>query len=250
MSQLLRNLNLAAGVVQVLQGGILYGLVAEYGRQEWPVQSLGWKSEVLSTDEYQLGWLVPTFSLLSAANHLYGAAVGYDSIISSKRNLVRWIEYAVTASIMLWIIGTLSGITDYRTLTGLVLANVALQLIGYQLECAVADGASQTQINTLQAVGFTLHLAIWTPILIQFITITEDEEETPDAIKSIVWTLFAFFTSFGILSALYTSGVIDYVQYETGFVVLSFTSKTFLAWMVYGGVLAADARFPEPTAVQ
>lgn len=240
MSDRLFALNLGAGSLQLAQGAVLAGLVYYNGRQLWPIQNLGWKSKVLSTTEYELGWLVPAFAILSSANHFYGAFVGYDEIIRRKSNPVRWGEYAVTAGIMLWIVGTLSGVTDYRSLFSLLLANVGLQMVGYLVDEAKA---ANQPTATLEGVGFVLHAAIWVPIIISFQSVvSSSDEKPPDSIYSIVWILFALFTSFGILSVLYAADLIDYVQYETGFAVLSFTSKTFLAWIVYGGVLSADAR--------
>lgn len=252
------KLNIAAAAVQAVQGTALAALVAADGRQKWPVQGLAWESEVTFTSNYELGWLVPAFSIGSSFNHLVVAAGGPEftqKLLDKKQNWLRWTEYSVTAGLMLWIIGTLSGITDYRSLVSLVITNAALQAVGYEIELLMSEeNPNMKAVDLLQTIGFILHLAIWVPIIISFFAVVDDSEDVPDAVYAIVWGLFLFFTSFGILSTLYTTKKIDYYKYEIGFIALSFFSKTFLAWFVYGGVLAADARFetatPTPTSSQ
>lgn len=230
----LRVANWVAGGIQIVQGGVLTGLIATSDKPDsWPLQLFNQAGEVVWETEYRLGPLVAAFPYLSCVSHFTSAAVGFDS----KENAVRWIEYGVTAGMMTWIVAALSGVTSVSTLVTLMLLNFVLQGIGYMIEVGIREGKS---VVGLMAAGFAIHTAIWTTIISSFVVATTySETKPPDAVYAIVWVLFGLFTSFGALQTAYAAGTIDYRAYEWGFVGLSLSSKSFLVWMTYGGVLNA-----------
>lgn len=243
-----RSISAAAAALQLGQGAVLWGLVAEYGEQLWPLQNLGWASDVVWERQYELGWLVPAFPTLSSLNHLYGATEsGARNILESKENLIRWIEYAITSSIMLWIVATLAGVLDVGVLSGLMVINASMIMMGAVLERMKKNGASHSALKLPLLLTTMIFIGLWVPIITSFQTVVDTTSGVPDAVYSIIWIQFLLFASFGIMQSLYLFDAVSYESAELGFIGLSISSKTLLAWLVYGGVLAADVRFSTDT---
>ena len=203
------------------------------------------------------------FPLLSTLNHLGFALLRpyQEFVLQSHTNPLRWAEYALSAGAMVWVIATLSGVTELRTLITLCVLNVGLQYVGYLVErCfAIMSGpyipGLYTTVGTapcpiavavhpsdLTRVGWLIFMAMWIEIMVSFFSVLEYDavQKPPDIVYAIVIVLFVLFSTFGALQLLYINGILrDFRTYELGFIVLSFVSKTMLTWMVYGGVINA-----------
>jgi hypothetical protein len=222
----------------LVQCGVIGALVAKDPGQKWPLVSQGYQKPQKEW-EYHLGYLLPVFPGLSSINHavaLFLRKGSYDNILRDGVNPVRWAEFSVSAGVMLWVICTLSGIVEIRTLVSIAMLNAALQYVGYLIEKAKANNQDT---NELLLVGFSIHTAIWSQIFISFYTSVAGTG-APKAVYSIVLIMFSLFTSFGVLSALWAKGAIKSFQaVESGYILLSLIAKSFLTWMVYFGVLKA-----------
>jgi Heliorhodopsin len=178
--------------------------------------------------------------------------------MATKTNWVRWAEYSLSAGAMVWVIATLSGVTELRTLLALLVLNVALQYIGFLVEGTFASAPSYKLIrggtamnqaaattanpNNLTFVGWLVFLAMWIEIGVSFFSAIEYDSvrKPPDMVYAIVIVLFVLFSTFGALQLAYVNDLISsFFAYELGFICLSFVSKTLLTWMVYGGVVNA-----------
>ena len=213
---------------------------------------------------YNIGWVLVTFPALSTLNHLVSIMNPHRDanptwktyqakVLQTKTNPVRWAEYSLSAGAMVWVIATLSGVTELRTLLALLILNVALQYVGYLIEATYAatpyhivgaGGGSATGATpyNLTFVGWLVFLAMWTEIVISFFCAIEYDtvQKPPDIVYAIVIILFVLFSTFGALQLAYISGWLkSFESYEIGFICLSFVSKTLLTWMVYGGVINA-----------
>jgi hypothetical protein len=205
-----------------------------------------------------LGWVLVTFPALSALNHLvYALSPEYQRhVAETHANWVRWAEYSISAGAMVWVIATLSGVTELRTLIALCILNVALQYVGYLVEVAHSSAGSYALINGASAggggtsarsaditrVGWLIFIAMWVEITVSFFSVIEYDtvQKPPDIVYAIVIVLFVLFSTFGVWQLAYVSGWYrDFAVYEIGFICLSFVSKTLLTWMVYGGVINA-----------
>lgn len=246
MGTLLR-LHDAAMFTHLAQFFVITGLVLYDAGGDWSIASLGHDGYV-GRWRYKLKYLLPAFPLLSALNHAVASFGGglYGAVLTQQYNPYRWAEYSVSAGVMLWIICTLSGITDIRTLTSVAMLNATLQYVGYLIERGKQHNPSV--VPGLLATAFAIHVAIWTQIFISFYTaVGSAGVEVPPAVYSIVVVMFALFTSFGVWSALWassSSAIKSFGALESGYVVLSLVSKTLLIWMVYFGV----NRPPQATA--
>lgn len=236
----LKNVHLGAGIFHLVQAATILGFISE---------DAGSKTVLLSRKlldrstqyKYNLSYLVPLFPFLASLDHFacFSDAKGwYTNALQSQVNYARWIEFSVSAGIMLWIVATLCGILEIRTLVSLCLLNAALQYVGYMIEKEMAL-QNVKQAKRLLGVGFGLHVAIWVQILTAFYTALEDSDRKPPAaVYSIVMIMFTLFTSFGVLSAAHVFGKIkSFQKLEYGYIILSFISKTLLTWLVYFGAL-------------
>jgi len=245
----LRILHGVAGGLHFAQGLAVLLLILtskEANNDNWPLVQQGWTAPY-KTWRYKLSSLLPVFPFLSAVNH-FGSVGGayYTHALASKTNPLRWGEYSLSAGVMLWIIATLSGIVEVRTLVSLMILNVALQWIGYMIEQHVArHGPRSKGLVGLLCIGFALHVAIWVSIVTSFYTVLEENNlKPPPAVYSVIWVMFVLFTSFGLVSAMYALGVIkSFEANELSFLLLSLVSKSLLTWLVYFGVLKSGKRF-------
>lgn len=210
---------------------------------------------------YNLGWVLVSFPALSALNHLvYALMPAYqDTVVKTQTNWVRWAEYSISAGAMVWVIATLSGVTELRTLIALCVLNVALQYVGYLAEAAYAlpgytplngdgGGGGGVQAGDVTRVGWFVFLAMWVEIVMSFFSVLEydTKQQPPDIVYAIVIVLFVLFSTFGAWQLAYINGRIkSFAVYEIGFICLSFVSKTLLTWMVYGGVINAGTNMQD-----
>jgi hypothetical protein len=233
---MLRKLHIAAATFQLAQFAAITALVSTNAGSDWPLLSRAFDRTV-GVYDYPLAYLLPAVPALSAVNHVVAASAPglYSEILQSGTNPVRWGEYAFSAGVMLWLVGTLSGVIEIRSLVSLVLLNGVLQLVGYNVERSKALGLDD--VDMWLATGFGVHVAIWAQILVSFFTSVNASATVPDYVYSIVIIMFVLFTSFGILAALGAKSAVTFEQVETGYVALSFLSKTLLTWIVYFGVL-------------
>jgi hypothetical protein len=193
---------------------------------------------------FKLAYLVPVFSALSAVNHVWSATdtQGYQKVLLSGANPVRWAEYSVSAGLMTTVISVLSGVDDIKTILALALANGAMQFTGYNVEKDTSLGRRDSA-NRQNAQGFIVFAAIWAAIFMGFFTnVSESEEDIGAQVYAIVIGLFLLFLCFGVLSTMYSTGRIkSFRKVEMGYIVLSLVAKTLLTNLtLFGSVFSAD----------
>ncbi|MDX1450499.1 MAG: heliorhodopsin HeR, partial [Acidimicrobiia bacterium] len=90
--------------------------------------------EVSTIFELRIAWGVAAFLFLSAAAHWIIAAPGvygwYRANLDRNRNYARWIEYSLSASLMVVLIAILPGSGDIAALIALFGVNAAMILFG------------------------------------------------------------------------------------------------------------------------
>jgi hypothetical protein len=247
---LLQVLHLIAGICHIAQSITVTVLTSR--RKRIPQYDItlptSYEKTSSKTNCSYLQWLVPMFSLLSAANHLIAVVFytnsNYITLLSVSFTAVgwRWIEYTFSASIMIWIIAQLSGISNIFVLFSLVNSNVLLQFTGYLIE---STGDNNYLFTTL---GYFLFITTWIPIICTFIVSLCRAKKKPACyIYCIVFGQLFLFLTFGLVStiSLYylKRGNDDRATIikwrEISYIILSITAKTLLTWLVYGGVINA-----------
>lgn len=220
---------------------------------------------LLTENWYQvnLGYTISSFLFLSAAAHLITILPQvypwYLNKLKDKINLIRWFEYALSSSVMIYVIAILCGITDGFMLLLLVGLNAAMNLFGASMEMYNSlkrklPNQSNTEIFKPEWSNFVYGCFVgilpWVVMSVYFFTSLDrlsELEELPQRVKDILNTvrfifptLFVFFNLFAINMVLQYKQIGRWKSYLFGekvYILLSLTAKSFLAWFIWGGTL-------------
>lgn len=186
-------------------------------------------------------WLIGIFSLISACFHFLAVVFAefYISNISQGINIIRWIEYSISAPIMIIVIALVNGVTSLQTLILIFFTTSTVMLIGYIQELFDSSRYPTSTRLSPHLIGWIPYIAVWIVIFITFGTsVSYSPSKPPEFVYAIVFTLFALFTTFGLNQSLYIFGAIEsYETSETIYVILSLVSKLTLSWMLFQGML-------------
>ena len=185
---------------------------------------------------------VAAFLFVSAIAHAVIASPGvyswYRRNLERQRNYARWIEYAVSSSIMVVLIAMLPGITDVAALIAIFGVNAAMILFGLLVEHYEQPGRPSWLAYSF---GVLAGAVPWLAIGVYIIAPGSDVSP-PGFVYAIFVSLFLFFNSFALNMVLQYRQVgrwKDYLFGEVVYVALSLTAKSALAWQVFAGTLAA-----------
>jgi Heliorhodopsin len=183
---------------------------------------------------------IAVFLGLAALDHLLTATVlrgRYESDLRAGLNRFRWIEYSLSATIMVVLIAFYNGITGISAVIAIVGANTAMILFGWLQELMNPPGRSHTTLLPFWF-GCIAGAAPWIAILIN----TVGAETIPTFVYGIIVSLFVFFMSFAVNQWLQYRRIgrwADYAYGERVYLVLSLVAKSALAWQIFSGSLAA-----------
>lgn len=185
----------------------------------------------------RIGPVVAMFLFLAAADHLLVASPGairaYERGIAAQRNLFRWVEYAVSASIMISLIGLFVGIRDFGAVVAVFALNTTMILFGELMERHQEPGRADWT-----AFWFGC-LAGAVPWILVF-SFVAGAPTVPGFVWVITITQLVLFIAFAVNMALQYARIgrwRSYVFGETGYIVLSATAKSLLAWLIFANVL-------------
>jgi len=192
----------------------------------------------------RMGPLVAAFLLISAVAHFIMASpIGfkwYTRNLEKNINYLRWYEYALSASLMVVLIGMLSGIYDLPTMILLFTLTATMNLFGLVMELHNQTTAKTDW--TAFIFGCIAGIVPWIVIAWYFFAaITSSAEAVPTFVYTILGILFVFFNSFAINMVLQYKKVgpwKDYLFGEKVYMILSLVAKSALAWQVFAGALA------------
>lgn len=193
--------------------------------------------ELVFSRSYLLSPLVPMFHLLSAIAHALTLFYWEDytrAIDNDWAWVLRWREYAISASIMTWIIATLSGADSLLVLLCLVALNVCLQITGEvgELRCREVD------YNAWFVFGCLIHCTIWAVIFTSFFSaIDRAEQSVPIVVYAIAPVMFVLHSLFGVVHMAHLYYRATRIKVELMYATLSFMSKATLGIMVLAGAL-------------
>jgi hypothetical protein len=205
-----------------------------------PVYSIGTNtispmSETLMT--IKIGPLVALFLFISAAAHILIATVFYRRYVANlKKNMnpYRWLEYSVSASLMIVIIAMLTTIYDFGTLLALFTLTAVMNLCGLIME--IHNQTTERTNWTSYIIGCLSGIVPWVVIFIPLIA----AESVPDFVIFIFISIAIFFNCFALNMYLQYKKVGKWVNYLYGervYVILSLVAKSALAWQVFAGTL-------------
>ncbi|MGL5811089.1 MAG: heliorhodopsin HeR [Nocardioides sp.] len=190
--------------------------------------------------EVPVGAAVAIFLALAAVDHLLTATVfrdRYEADLRAGINRFRWVEYSVSATIMVLLIASYNGITGISAVIGIIGANVAMIGFGWLQELMNPPGRTRTTMLPFWF-GCVAGAAPWVAIVVN----TVGAEEIPGFVYGIIVSLFVFFMSFALNQWLQYREIgrwADYAFGEKAYLVLSLVAKSALAWQIFSGSLAS-----------
>lgn len=276
--------NLIMGFLHLVQGLFMVLISKENLTQIkiWlpEVNPVGRTFDLVPENWYQinLGYTISLFLFASAIAHFITIAPKifdwYLDNLALKVNLIRWFEYAISSSIMVYVIAILCGINDGILLFALVSLNACMNLFGAIMEM---HNSSLRQISLMKQlkVSSTEKINVdldedkefkpnwasfiygcfagampWIIMAIYFFVSLDrlgDLAELPQRVKDVLNTvrwifpiLFIFFNLFAINMYLQYEKIGKWKSYlfgEKSYIILSLTAKSFLAWFIWGGTL-------------
>lgn len=160
-------------------------------------------------DGLDLGALVISFHVLSflfqgvaALSDPCNGFLGYkySDMIQSGKNPLRFVEYSISASIMLICIALLNGVTDINLITSIAVLTAACQLCGLIVEY-LDDVRMQWLIHLTGWLQFGCAYGIIFHAYFKAASAV-DGVEPPDFVYAIVIALFLLYSSFGFVQAV------------------------------------------------
>lgn len=240
----LRDWNLALALLHLAQAVAVLVLATDFTvtvTRSLPVGPPGTPSgspEALF--DVPIGAAVAVFLALAALDHLLTATVfrrTYEGDLRSGINRFRWLEYSLSATLMVLLIALYTGIDGISALIGIAGANVAMILFGWLQESANPPGRQTVTMKPFWF-GCIAGVAPWLAIGYNMVA----AEEIPGFVVGIFVSLFVFFNSFALNQWLQYRSVGRWRSYafgEKAYLVLSLVAKSALAWQIFAGSLAS-----------
>lgn len=198
-----------------------------------------------------------------AAHAFYAVSPRYRQWMSEGHNPARWVEYGITASVMLVLLQVMCGIREWSTLLVVFVACALLMWQGGVVESMLRVDPQNKWM--LHGTGF---MAWW--LMVAFIIFTynyflkqlhaaneknkaDGEESIPGFVKYVLLVTFVFFISFGVVQGVQvwhghaSTQLQQYAKYETAYIALSFSAKACLALWTAIGLYQQGRTVDEPT---
>lgn len=256
----LRNWNVGVGLVHLGQGIAILILSASFAIpivatvQTGPPGAEGSLSLSKTFFDFDFPIAIAAFLFLAAGDHLLMAAPRvrqwYERNLLAGINIARWVEYSVSASIMILLICLLNGINNLYALIAIFGVNAAMILFGLLME--KVNQGRDTVIWWPFVFGCIAGIVPWIAIVIGLVTAATDSttvngvamnpDGVPGFVYGIVVSLFVLFNCFAInqwLQYRRKGRFADYLYGEKVYLVLSLVAKSALAWQIFAGTLAS-----------
>jgi hypothetical protein len=244
----LRIFNLVMGVFHLTQGILMLLLSSDFAL---PVTSAFQVFDptagklVTSHDtiyELPIGPTVAAFLLISAVAHFSISAPGvfgwYARNLVRGINHARWMEYSLSASLMIVVIAMLVGIYDIASLILIFAVNATMILFGWLME--LYNQRTEKTDWTPYWFGVFAGAIPWVAIAVYLVGSGNEAGGPPGFVYAIFFTIFLFFNSFAVNMVLQYKKVgrwRDYLYGERAYIILSLVAKSALAWQVFAGTL-------------
>jgi len=195
--------------------------------------------------ELPFGPAVAAFLLISAVAHGYLATIGFERYARDLRNgmnPVRFYEYALSSSLMIVLIGMLTGLWDLGAILLIFTLNATMNLFGIMME---KHNFHTKRVDwTAFVYGCVAGIVPWIVVFLYFygaVNSGSGDQGPPAFVYVIIPTLFVFFNIFAVNMVLQYAKVgpwRDYVFGERVYIILSLAAKSLLCWMIWTGTLA------------
>lgn len=245
--QKLRKLNVIAGSLHLVQGiavlllskSFLLPISGNYLAFNQTSQNLEPATKVLF--DLPLPPLIAVFFFLSAAAHFSIATIfykRYSAQLVRGMNVFRWVEYSLSASIMLVAISLLVGIYDAMSLLMIFSLAAIMNLLGLVMEIHNQTTKKTNWIS--YSLGCLAGIIPWVVIAFYLWLGADNGSSAPTFVYWIFVSIFIFFNCFAINMLLQYKKIGPWKNYLYGeffYIVLSLVAKSLLAWQVFAGTL-------------
>jgi hypothetical protein len=243
----LRKLNLTAGSIHLAQGIAIVAISrsfaipvsGNYLAYDTKTKTLNPATTTLF--HFQLPWLIAIYFFLSAFFHFLIATAynkRYNSNLSLGINKARWIEYSISASLMMIAIAMLVGVYDLPSLIMIFVLAGLMNLMGLVME---VHNQSTDKTNWLSYyIGCLAGIIPWLVIAFYFWLSAHKGNAAPTFVYWIFVSIFLFFSCFAVNMVLQYKKVGPWKNYLYGervYILLSLIAKSLLAWQVFFGTL-------------
>ncbi len=236
----LRWYNLGMGLLHAAQGALILALSNDFSL---PVHGTFMEGPPGSGTpplrhlfDLPIGPAVAAFVFISAAAHLTlvlpRVFTWYTRNLARQRNDARWIEYSLSASLMIVLIAMLTGIGDVAALIALFGVNASMIFFGLVQEHYARPGAGSMLPFWL---GCITGAVPWVAIGV-YLASPGVHVSPPAFVYGIFFSLFTFFNVFALNMWLQYRRVGPWRSYlfgESVYILLSLTAKSALAWQVF-----------------
>lgn len=229
-------LSTEALVMLVLSNGLSLPVTASYLRSDPVLAQRGVPSHILFT--IPIGAAVAVFLLLAAADHVIVASPSvhrwYERNLDARANYARWIEYSISASIMIVLIAMFVGIRDIAALLAIFATNSAMILFGLLMERQQKPGSADWSAFWF---GSVVGAAPWIAICVYLFG---GHQRPPTFVYAIVLVELVLFFSFALNMVLQYQQFgrwRNYLYGEATYIALSLSAKSLLAWLIFANVL-------------
>jgi hypothetical protein len=245
----LRVMNLVVGLIHLGQAVLMLALSNDFSLPvTWAFLSgpPGTDPGTAPAFDVPLGPLMALFLFLAAVDHLLIATPVlngvYRRLLVQERNDIRWIEYSVSASLMVVAIAMITGVNDFGALVAIAGANASMILFGMLQERM--SRPSSGSVNWLPYLFGCIAGAVpWIVIAVQIVNGERiGSGDVPGFVYGIMISLFLLFNTFSINMVLQykrTGPWRDYVFGEKTYILLSLIAKSALAWQVFANILVS-----------
>jgi uncharacterized membrane protein len=251
----LKRVNIGAGILHFVQGIVMVALglskaynldiytfylkFTKLGTQSFLIQP---DPKVLFTIGY-IGVVAALFPLMSATAHFTIAFVKnktYNDNLKKGMNPYRWYEYALSSSLMIFLIASFVGVWELWSLVMIFVLNAMMIMFGYLME--KTNQYTEKTDWTPFALGCISGGTPWIAIYAYFIAaISSVSQNVPTFVYLILFIYFILFNVFAVNMVLQYKGIgrwKDYLYGERTYIILSFVAKSILAWLVFIGIFA------------
>ncbi len=190
--------------------------------------------------DIDIRYLVMAFLLVSAAIHVLLATIRrnkYESDLKQNVNHLRWIDYAITAGLMLVLIAMLNGVYDVATLITIFALVGILHFLAYFGEAKIEGW--RNKLHTFVALTFAGAI-VWLTVAVY----VKGAVLYGNGLNHWVYWIDAIIFAITLGLAYNTLQVFrakgkwaNYLFGERLFMAMSFVAKTALTWLVFAGFL-------------
>lgn len=242
----LRRFNVIAGILHLVQMSAVIALSTDFSLPVTATYMAGPPGSAFAEPvvlfETPLALAVALFLGLSALAHFIVASPSfygrYATGLEAKRNYFRWVEYAISSSVMIVLIAQITGIADVTALVAIFGVNASMILFGWLQEKYETPGNGGWLPYIF---GCIAGIVPWLAVMIYVLSPGgPPETSAPGFVIGIIVTIFVLFNSFAWVQYKQYQAKgkwSNYLKGERTYIVLSLVAKSLLAWQIFANTL-------------